>query len=473
MVAGLIILGLFIWMSSCVVSLIRTQHPYADGTPTSAISSPGQATLQLGVMATASAVHGWRDYTPKSEFLQGEELFLYAEALNVNHDGRVDLVFDDRIVATNGKVIVNATVPVAKSGSTVSSWATWQGLWIPSDTPPGSYVASVSIRDNSTGQVGTQSTSFRVGASAEVQMGMLATCLEVRGWKDYTAQTSFMPGDQVFLYSEALNVNHEGRIDLSFDDSIFTPTGTKLLGTVVPVSTTATNRSWAAWPNFTIPSDAPPGPYTATVAVRDNVTGNTGSKSVMFTVSALNQSPTEEGAGTATDAVGDAIPWAGVAVSPDLIFARGTINAGHLILNVRFAPGTFSSSTTLVTVNLDTDQDPRTGQPGINGQGTMDADQIGSEFIVVMGSSTNGEQAQISRYIGPPPNRFTQIGHAPVTFFDDGMEVTIPLSTLGVDCGGINFKVVCSSRISASGFTSILDVLPNVGLPPIRVSQSR
>jgi hypothetical protein len=282
-----------------------------------------------------------------------------------------------------------------------------------------------------------------------------------------------MPGDQVFLYAEALNVNHGGRIDLSFDDSIFTPTGTKLLGTAVPFSTMATDKSWAAWPNFTIPSDASPGSYTATVEVRDNVTGNTGSESVMFTVSAPNQTPTEGVDGTATDPVGDAQPWSGVAVSPDLIFARGTINAGDLILKVRFAPGTFSSSTTLVTVSLDTDQNPHTGQPGVNGQGTMDADQIGSEFIVVMGSSTYGGQAQISRYVGPPPNRFTQIGHAPVTFFDDGMEVTIPLSTLGIENGRLSFKVVCSSRISASGFTNILDVLPDVGLPPVRVAESR
>jgi hypothetical protein len=169
--------------------------------------------------------------------------------------------------------------------------------------------------------------------------------------------------------------------------------------------------------------------------------------------------------GQVTDPSGDAGIPPPPAVPPDLISASVTVSNGSMNLGVRFAPGAFNSETTFVVFSLDTDQNPSTGHPGLDEFGTIDAGIIGSDFLVTLGSAFNAGRAQVLKYVGPPINTFAFVASFPVTFSQDGMDVTVPLSAIGSDDGLLNFKVVSVVQIAPNGFTGILDVMPNVGLP--------
>jgi hypothetical protein len=174
--------------------------------------------------------------------------------------------------------------------------------------------------------------------------------------------------------------------------------------------------------------------------------------------------------GSVTDPVGD-VQQTTVSNPPDLIFASVTANGGSLTLKVQFVPGTFNSQTTNFQFLLDTDENPSTGHPGSNSGGIDDAGLIGSEYLVNV-TRTIGEQAQIYKYAGTV-NQFTNTGSYPVTYGSNGAEIAIPLSAIGNDDGNLNFKMVTSSKISATGSTGVLDTMPDVGLPSGRVQGPR
>ena len=455
-VAGLVILGLLIWMSTCVVRSIRTQHPYESETPT--ISSPGQARpLQLGIVAACSAVRAWRDYTPQSRFLPGDEVLIYGEALDINQDGKIDVAFDYAIVAPNGTTIATASVPVSIA-STNPSYATWQRFRLPPNAPPGTYTATAVVRDNLTGQRGSHSVTFTVSS----MLGTVATSSVAQRWGDYTPQSQFVPGDHLLIYAEAIDVNHDGNISVVFDDKILAPGGAQIANGTIPVSVISKDSSWATWPSFTIPSDAPPGSYMATVVVRDNLTGNTGSKSVMFTVSVLSQSPTEEVDGTVTDPVGDAQMWPGVSVSPDLVFANATAAGGVLAMHIRFAPGTFDPERTQISIALDTDRDPSTGYHGFYPY-AFDSNVLGADYMINIVAS--GRVASVNRCGGLLGNRCAGVSSTTLGVSPDEIGLSVPLPILHSN-GKVNFKVCVSSFVPDKGYTPYLDCMPDKGLPP-------
>src|SRR4029077_6348273 len=167
---------------------------------------------------------------------------------------------------------------------------------------------------------------------------------------------------------------------------------------------------------------------------------------------------------TATDPSGDATANTNIGTSPDLVSATATAGSGNLTLSVRLAPGTFDPANTLLEVLLDTDRNPATGSPGSDAGGINDAGLIGVDFLVVMGSG-NGGQADIQRYAGPP-NTYTHVGFAPVSFSANGADVTIPLALLGNDDGQMNLKVTAAAQLPTGGFTGVLDYMPNVGTAP-------
>lgn len=168
--------------------------------------------------------------------------------------------------------------------------------------------------------------------------------------------------------------------------------------------------------------------------------------------------------GRVTDPAGDATTFSGVNTPPDLVSASATVVGTNLKLSVRFAPGTFNSSTSLTQFVLDTDQNPSTGSPGSDSGGVNDRGIIGADYLVEMGSAFRGNQAAILQYAGTP-NVFNTIGFVTVSFFPDGMDVMVPLSLLGNDDGNLNFKVITASQIGPNSFTGVADYMPNVGLP--------
>ncbi len=167
------------------------------------------------------------------------------------------------------------------------------------------------------------------------------------------------------------------------------------------------------------------GNFSFTIQVKDSASPTPLTATVTFTISITNPVPVFFG--QATDPLGDAI---GGGTNPDLVWGSvTTFNNGSVKLAVRYAAGTFNSSTTEAQFLLDTDQNPATGSPGSNAGCISDASSLGTDYLVVMQSGFGNNQARISKATGGC-NAFVQLGTAPVTIFTDGMDVTFPLSLL-------------------------------------------
>lgn len=167
--------------------------------------------------------------------------------------------------------------------------------------------------------------------------------------------------------------------------------------------------------------------------------------------------------GTVTDPDNDASPSSNGDPDPDVISATVSSDGTNLNLQVRYKAGTFDPTLTRAQFILDTDQNPATGHPGSDSGCSNDNGIIGAEFLVNMGADL-GTTAQVLSYQGTC-NIFASAGNGTTTFVTDGMDATVPLSLLGNDDGRVNFKVVISEQISPTGFTGVLDYMPNVGLP--------
>jgi hypothetical protein len=120
-----------------------------------------------------------------------------------------------------------------------------------------------------------------------------------------------------------------------------------------------------------------------------------------------------------------------------------------MVVSVRCAPGTFDPPTTHIQVGLDVDQNPATGDP---------FEGLGLEYVINMGSSNYGAEAEVLRFSGDPGYR--RVGTVPVSLVGDGTDVGIPLSMLGDEDGRLAFRVVTSYYLGANGFTGILDYMP-------------
>ena len=175
--------------------------------------------------------------------------------------------------------------------------------------------------------------------------------------------------------------------------------------------------------------------------------------------------------GSVADPVGDASPFPSVQVSPDLVAVTVGTDGMSLIVEVRFAPGTFNA-TTLTQVNLDTDQNPDTGSPGVDSE-QNDSDLMGVEFIINIGGNRlvlgTGifAPAVVLQFAGQP-NSFTPVGNVQAEVLAQGYRVSVPLTLLNNVDGRINFKVTTFALLDPSvpSFTGILDYMPNLGLPP-------
>lgn len=126
-----------------------------------------------------------------------------------------------------------------------------------------------------------------------LQIGEVVTCSSVKAYRDYTPKSQFVSGERFRLYAEALEINHEGRVELVFEYSVYAPNGSKVTGRTHRVSRESTAPNFAAWPTLTLPPDASPGVYSARVKVHDKLGGQSASKSIKFTV--LAPTPMELG----------------------------------------------------------------------------------------------------------------------------------------------------------------------------------
>jgi len=155
---------------------------------------------------------------------------------------------------------------------------------------------------------------------------------------------------------------------------------------------------------------------------------------------------------------------AGDSFSPlvDMVSGSATVDNGNLVLTVSFAPG-FDSTQASITANLDIDQDPSTGYPGID-TANNDSAIMGTDYVVLFGASPifgyyGIYEYQAGSFLFNPSGVST-------TVLSDGMTATVPLSLLGNDDGYMNYKFLSQVVLSYYSTTTILDYMTDVGLAP-------
>jgi hypothetical protein len=159
-----------------------------------------------------------------------------------------------------------------------------------------------------------------------------------------------------------------------------------------------------------------------------------------------------------TDAAGDAVVSAAVPTPPDLIHGTLDVGGGNLTVTFQFAPGTLSRPSTVVTILLDTDQNPATG---FNDTG------YGIDYGVSLYASTEAfiQKANPSS-CASGGNCYTPVGAASIRLGTDTMATTIPLSMLGNADGRLNYRVFAGAPANQ---TITTDVMPDMTLPSARV----
>jgi hypothetical protein len=116
---------------------------------------------------------------------------------------------------------------------------------------------------------------------------------------------------------------------------------------------------------------------------------------------------------------------------------------------------------------IDTDEDPRTGLPGIDSLCSYDPDTVGTDSIVQVGGTSRPTVASVHRAV-TSCNEFQLVAEAPVMSLGDGYRVAVPLVSLGDIDGFIAYKATSATEIRPGASSGIEDVLPDVGLPPAR-----
>jgi len=163
-----------------------------------------------------------------------------------------------------------------------------------------------------------------------------------------------------------------------------------------------------------------------------------------------------------TDPVGDTLSDARMAVPPDLVRATVTVASQSLTFTVTFAPGTFNPQTTRVAALLDTDLNAATGIRQVDG--------VGADYALEFDASAS--RVTISRADAAACAArlacFADIASAAVTFVTDGMQATVPLSTMAGADGHMTFQVNTYAFV-APLTPVVFDVLPDNNLQPARV----
>lgn len=159
-----------------------------------------------------------------------------------------------------------------------------------------------------------------------------------------------------------------------------------------------------------------------------------------------------------TDPAGDGVASAGVPTPPDLIHGTVDVAGGNLTVTIQFAPGTLDLST-LLTIELDTDQNAATGIVAATG--------IGIDYVLSLyGPTQTLVQRANPSTCGTGGDCYTQVGTASLSMGTDTMTTTVPLSMLGNASGRLNYRVFAGVLAHP---TITTDVMPDVTLPPAHV----
>jgi len=155
------------------------------------------------------------------------------------------------------------------------------------------------------------------------------------------------------------------------------------------------------------------------------------------------------------------------------------VDGGNLNISVRYAAGTFNSTTSETQVVVDIDENPATGSPGVDSGCVNDAASMGLDYIINTGGEYDDDNVLVYKHAGGSAcnswNAPAIVGTRTVVFageFPVGVDMVVPLSALGGDTGRLKFKVVGATSISdvcGSCSTSVQDYMPDVGSSPGQV----
>jgi len=166
-----------------------------------------------------------------------------------------------------------------------------------------------------------------------------------------------------------------------------------------------------------------------------------------------------------TDPVGDVVATAGVPRPPDLVHGTVDVSIGSITFTLQFASGTMDRQSINIVINLDTDQNPSTGQPALSGGGTDY--QVGRTAGTMLGFVARFSSTSCAS----GASCFTNVGQVPFSFGTDTFTLSVPLPMLGNASGRMNYQVFAYVGDVLPGGTlmSVGDAMPDNGLPPAHV----
>lgn len=172
-------------------------------------------------------------------------------------------------------------------------------------------------------------------------------------------------------------------------------------------------------------------------------------------------------AGKLMDPKGDVSPSAQLPVPPDLVAATIEVDRGVFALTISFARGTLSPQTS-VTVYLDTDENPSTGEKTFK----TDKAPIGADYVIRGLQPHDPARASLTHQTGSNQQDFNGLVDV-TTPAPDTRRIELPLSRLGNDDGRLRFKVMCAQVVNftqtGQGSTQTIvyaDTMPNPDRKP-------
>lgn len=240
--------------------------------------------------------------------------------------------------------------------------------------------------------------------------------------------------------------------------------------------------TWSSSNSAVATVNATTGVVTAVAVGTATITGTIESVSGTSTITVTPLNPNTSG-GTAESPT-DATCSANATTCPDFASSSGSVDATDLHLSFRFRTGSYSATESLVYTTLDMDQNPNTGFPGLTSGGPTDDNMIGGDYFVSYDPTSQNDLnvATVTKATCPVPRRlptandpqagciFTFVGNAVATPVTDGVDIAVPRALVGDTDGSFAYKATSQTRLSASGFTGILDYITNVGSPAITVA---
>jgi hypothetical protein len=165
-----------------------------------------------------------------------------------------------------------------------------------------------------------------------------------------------------------------------------------------------------------------------------------------------------------SDPVADGVVSAGVANPPDLVHGTADVAGGNLTFTIQFGSGTLDRASTRLTIELDTDQNPATGNVG--------AGPIGIDYAVDMWAARTPPtliQQATPTTCATGGACYVTVGTTSLNVGGDTLTATVPLATIANASGRLNYRVLAYASPQSTTPTVTADVMPDINLPPAHV----